>query len=314
MRKFSTPVRLCKSLFFQQSKDIMRNKAAELARLNGFRFPAGRNRTGDWRLMRKKNDDTRLLAEQRRRKILELLEQKGQITVTDLVDRFSISAVTARGDLDALASSGAAVRSHGGAVRQTEANRDYPLRLKAALHRAEKAKIGKAAADLVQPREVIILDSGTTTAEIARHLKSKNLQSLTVITNALNIVSELVDAPGISVIGLGGLLRPVSLSFVGPQAEAMLGELHADRLFLAVDGFDLENGPSTPDVLEAQLNAMMMRVAKETNVVADHSKLGRRSVSRIGPVEKVHRLITDAHAPDDFTRELKNRGIEVIRA
>jgi DeoR family transcriptional regulator, aga operon transcriptional repressor len=280
-----------------------------------FGFLRVENRSGDWaRLMRKKNDDTRLLAEQRRRKILELLEQKGQITVTDLVERFSISAVTARGDLDALASSGAAVRSHGGAVRQTEANRDYPLRLKAALHRAEKTKIGKAAADLVQPREVIILDSGTTTAEIARHLKSKNLQSLTVITNALNIVSELVDAPGISVIGLGGLLRPVSLSFVGPQAEAMLSELHADRLFLAVDGFDLEHGPSTPDVLEAQLNAMMMRVAKETNVVADYSKLGRRSVSRIGPVEKVHRLITDAHAPDDFTRELKNRGIEVIRA
>jgi DeoR family transcriptional regulator of aga operon len=94
----------------------------------------------------------------------------------------------------------------------------------------------------------------------------------------------------------------------------MLRDLHADRLFLAVDGFDLENGPSTPDVLEAQLNAVMMKVAKETNVVADHSKLGRRSVSRIGPIEKVHRLITDSHAPDEITRELKSRGIEVVRA
>jgi len=264
--------------------------------------------------MRKRNDDTRLLAEQRRRKILELVEQKGQITVSDIVERFSISAVTARGDLDELASSGAAIRSHGGAVRQTEASRDYPLRLKAALHRSEKMRIGRAAAELVQPGEVIILDSGTTTAEMARYLKARGLQSLTVITNALNIASELVDAPGISVIGLGGLLRPVSLSFVGPQAEAMLRDLHADRLFLAVDGFDLENGPSTPDVLEAQLNAVMLKVAKETNVVADHSKLGRRSVSRIGPIEKVHRLITDSHAPDEITRELKSRGIEVIRA
>ena len=264
--------------------------------------------------MRQKNDDIRLLAEQRRRKILELLEQKGQITVGDIVDKFSISAVTARGDLDALASGGAAIRSHGGAVRQMEANRDYPLRLKAALHRSEKAKIGRAAAELIQPGEVVILDSGTTTAEIARQLKARNLQPLTVITNALNIVSELVDATGISVIGLGGLLRPVSLSFVGPQAEAMLRDLHADRLFLAVDGFDFENGPSTPDVLEAQLNAVMMRVAKETNVVADYSKLGRRSVSRIGPIEKVHRLITDSRAPEEFTRELKSRGIEVIRA
>jgi DeoR/GlpR family transcriptional regulator of sugar metabolism len=264
--------------------------------------------------MRQKNNDIRLLGEQRRRKILELLEHKGQITVGDIVEKFSISAVTARGDLDALASGGAAIRSHGGAVRQMEANRDYPLRLKAALHRSEKTKIGRAAADLIQPGEVIILDSGTTTAEIARQLKAKNLQQVTVITNALNIVSELVDANGISVIGLGGLLRPVSLSFVGPQAEAMLRDLHADRLFLAVDGFDFENGPSTPDVLEAQLNAVMMSVARETNVVADYSKLGRRSVSRIGPVEKVHRLITDTHAPEEFTRELRNRGIEVIRA
>jgi DeoR family transcriptional regulator, aga operon transcriptional repressor len=264
--------------------------------------------------MRQKNNDNRLLGEQRRRKILELLEHKGQITVGDIVEKFSISAVTARGDLDALASGGAAIRSHGGAVRQMEANRDYPLRLKAALHRSEKTKIGRAAADLIQPGEVIILDSGTTTAEIARQLKAKNLQQVTVITNALNIVSELVDANGISVIGLGGLLRPVSLSFVGPQAEAMLRDLHADRLFLAVDGFDFENGPSTPDVLEAQLNAVMMSVARETNVVADYSKLGRRSVSRIGPIEKVHRLITDTHAPEECTRELRNRGIEVIRA
>jgi DeoR/GlpR family transcriptional regulator of sugar metabolism len=264
--------------------------------------------------MRQKNDDSRLLAEQRRRKILDLLEQKGQITVRDVVERFSVSAVTARGDLDSLASSGAAVRSHGGAVRQMEANRDYPLRLKATLHRAEKSKIGRAAADLIQPNEVVILDSGTTTAEIARQLKAKNLQSLTVITNALNIVSELVDAPGITVIGIGGLLRPVSLSFVGPQAEAMLKDLHADRLFLAVDGFDLESGPSTPDVLEAQLNALMIKVAKETNVVADYSKLGRRSVSRIASIDKVHRLITDTRAPEDFTQTLQSRGIEVIQA
>jgi len=264
--------------------------------------------------MRQKNDDSRLLAEQRRRKILDVLEQKGQITVRDVVEKFSVSAVTARGDLDALASSGAAVRSHGGAVRQMEANRDYPLRLKATLHRTEKSMIGRAAAELVQPNEVVILDSGTTTAEIARQLKARNLQSVTVITNALNIVSELVDAPGITVIGIGGLLRPVSLSFVGPQAEAMLKDMHADRLFLAVDGFDLENGPSTPDVLEAQLNTLMIKVAKETNVVADYSKLGRRSVSRIAPIEKVHRLITDTRAPEEFTQKLKTRGIEVIQA
>jgi DeoR family transcriptional regulator, aga operon transcriptional repressor len=254
----------------------------------------------------------RLLTEQRRRNVLDLVDQDGQVTVSDLVKRFSISAVTVRSDLDTLASVGAVVRSHGGAVRRLEATQDYPLRMKETLHREEKVRIGRAAAELVKPGETIILDSGTTTAEIARHLKRVKTQSLTVITNALNIAIELAESSGVSLIMIGGLLRPVSCSFVGPQAEAMMNEFHADRLFLAVDGFDLVNGPSTPDVLEAQLNNVMIRSAREVNVVTDFSKLGRRSVSRIGPLDRIRRLITDTRAPQEFTEGLRNRGIEVI--
>jgi DeoR family transcriptional regulator of aga operon len=262
----------------------------------------------------KSNNTSRLLAEQRRRKVLDLIEQKGQITVRDIVERFSVSSVTARGDLDVLGTTGTVVRTHGGAVRRLEANQDYPLRLKETLHHSEKVRIGRAAADRIQPNEVVILDSGTTTVEIARQLKTRGLQSVTVITNALNIASELMDAIGISVIVVGGILRPVSGSFVGPQAEAMLKELHADRLFLAVDGFDLEIGASTPDILEAQLNNLMMHVSKEINVVADFSKLGRRSISRIGSLDRVHRLITDSRAADDFTAALRKRDIQVTVA
>jgi DeoR/GlpR family transcriptional regulator of sugar metabolism len=264
--------------------------------------------------MRQNSSDNQLFAEQRRRKILGILEEEDQITVRDLVQRFAISAVTARADLDALGATGAIIRSHGGAVRQIEATRDYPLRLKESLNRTEKAEIGRAAANLVQPGEVIILDSGTTTTEIARQLKARAMQALTVITNAMNVLSELTDAPGISVIGIGGLLRPLSQSFVGPQAETMLKDLHADRLFLAVDGFDLETGPTTPDILEAQLNSLMIKTAKEVNIVADFSKLGRRSVSRIGSVEQIHRLITDKKAPQEFVASLRARGVEVICA
>jgi DeoR family transcriptional regulator of aga operon len=140
------------------------------------------------------------------------------------------------------------------------------------------------------------------------------LQGLTVITNALNIASELADCPGLMLIMLGGLLRQISSSFVGPQAEAMLSELHADRLFLAVDGFSLDIGPSTPDILEAHLNEGMMDAARETTIVADFSKLGRRSVSKIGSIERVHRLITDSHAPADFLDAVREKGIEVVVA
>src|SRR6266487_6182518 len=136
------------------------------------------------------SNNSRMLAEGRRRKILELVEQSGQITIHDVVRRFSVSAVTARSDLDALSANGVVLRSHGGAVRY-EPTQDYPLKLKATLHRLEKSRIGQAAAQLVQPNETIILDSGTTTAEIAKSLKRSKLRCLTVITSALNIANEL---------------------------------------------------------------------------------------------------------------------------
>ena len=257
-----------------------------------------------------KADNPRLLAEGRRRKILELVEQSGQVTIHDLVKQFGVSAVTARGDLDALSTNGVVLRSHGGAVRY-EPSQDYPLNLKATLHHPEKVRIGQAAARLTLPNETIILDSGTTTAEIAKNLKRAKIK-ITAITSALNIANELADAPEISLFMLGGLLRTVSYSFVGPQAEAMLRELNADRLFLAVNGLDLEAGPFTADVLEAQLNALMMKVSREVTVVTDSTKLGRRSLFRIGPLEDVHRVITDTAAPEEFVDTLRRKGIEVI--
>jgi DeoR family transcriptional regulator of aga operon len=254
----------------------------------------------------------RLLSEERRRKILEIVDETGRVTISDVVKRLAVSAVTARGDLDSLSAAGTIVRSHGGAVRRLEPTRDYPVDFKATLHRGEKQRIGEAAANLVKANETIILDNGTTTAEVARHLKLMKPYNVTVITNALNIATELSDSPGISLIMIGGILRQISRSFVGPQAEQILRELHADRLFLAVDGFDLENGPSTPDILEAQLNGLMMDVAREVTIVADSSKLGRRSLSRIGAVERVNRLITDTRAPEEFLSNLRARGLEVL--
>jgi DeoR family transcriptional regulator, aga operon transcriptional repressor len=270
--------------------------------------PHARNRL--WVQLMSPPNHSRLLVEGRRRQILELVEQLGQVTIHDVVRQFAVSSVTARSDLDALSSDGAVLRSHGGAVRH-EPTQDYPLKVKATLHRPEKLRIGQAAAKLVQANETVILDSGTTTAEIAKSLKRSRLK-ITVITSALNIVNELADAQEISLIMLGGLLRTLSYSFVGPQAEAMLRDLHADRLFLAVDGFTLENGPFTSDVLEAQLNGLMMRVSREVIVVADSTKLGRRSLFRIGPLENVHRLITDSRAPKDFTDTLREKGINIM--
>ena len=150
--------------------------------------------------------------------------------------------------------------------------RTCPLVLKQTLHRAEKMRIAQAAARLIRDGETIILDSGTTTARIAGEIASLRLRSLTVITNALNIATALADLAHVRLIMIGGLLRQVSSSLVGPQAEQVLRGLHADRLFLGVDSLDPEIGLMTPDVLEAQLNALMIEVSQEVVAVADASK------------------------------------------
>jgi len=254
----------------------------------------------------------RLLKEERHRKILDLLEREGRVTVEDLVKRFEVSSVTVRGDLDTLSDVGMLVRSHGGAVRRLDASQDYPLRFKESIHHAEKARIGQAAAEMIRPNQTIILDSGTTTAQVARQLKARKIRPLTVITNALNIAIELAEVQDISLIMIGGILRHVSNSFVGPQAERMLQDLHADHFFLAVDGLDPQLGLSTPDILEAQLNAVMIRIATQVTAVADASKFGRRSLSLIGGIESVQRIITDDRIPADIARAVREKGVELV--
>jgi DeoR family transcriptional regulator of aga operon len=256
----------------------------------------------------------RLLVEERRRRILDLLERQERATVTELVQHFGISAVTIRGDLEALSRGGALVRSHGGALRRLDRLAELPISIKQALHHAEKVKIGQRAAELVRPGEILILDSGTTTVEVARHLRLLGVKPLTVITNALNVASELSSLPQCRTIMLGGILRPTSLSLVGPQAEQTLKDLNADRLFIGVDGLDPVVGLTTPDVLEAQLNAMMIRVSREVVVVADSSKFKQRSLSLIAKIESVHKVVTDSRADAETLEALRARGVEVIVA
>jgi len=255
----------------------------------------------------------RLLVEERRRRILEILEAEERVTVEGLVSRFGVSAVTIRGDLDNLAEGGAIIRSHGGALRRINAPEDVPLTVKETLHHAEKVRIGHAGAQLIRDGETVMLDSGSTTMEIARQIKFLKVKSLNVITNALNVAMELANLPHVRLIMIGGILRQMSYSLTGPQAEQALRGLYADRLFLGVDGLDPEIGLMTPDVLEAQLNAVMIQVSRETVVVADAAKFQRRSLSVIARLEGVvHKVITDSGVSPEMVAALRACSVEVI--
>lgn len=244
--------------------------------------------------------------------ILDLLDHDGRLTVGDLVERFGVSSVTVRTDLDALAGAGALVRSHGGALRRLDPIQDYPISFKDTIHHAEKVRIGRAAAQLIRPGQTAILDSGTTSLQVARHLRQQGLKGVTVVTNALNIANELAEVSDLSLIMVGGILRHLSNSFVGPQAERMLSQLHADHCFLGVDGLDPEFGPTTPDPLEAQLNSLMLKISTDVTAVADSSKIGRRSLSTIGGIASIHRLITDDHITPEDVAAFRAKGLEVI--
>lgn len=253
----------------------------------------------------------RLLVEERRRLIVEQVERAGRATVEELAGRFKISPVTIRADLEALARNAAIVRSHGGALPAPAYAVDTPLGIKETRHHAQKRLIGQAAARLVEDGETIILDSGSTTIEIARALRQRKWSELTVITNGLHIALELGAIPAIRVMMLGGLLRASSQSLVGSGAEQMLAQLSADRLFLGVDGIDPEIGVTTPDPQEATLNALMIRVSREVVGVFDSSKFGQRSLSVIAPLSGLHKVISDTAAAPEYVEALESAGVRV---
>jgi DeoR family transcriptional regulator of aga operon len=250
-----------------------------------------------------------VLNEERRRAILDLLTRQGRVLVAELSRQFETSQVTIRKDLEILHAHGLVHRTHGGALPAREgALEDPTLREKEKLHHQEKLRIAQNAAEKVQEGQVLILDSGTTTTAIARALR--NFHNLTIVTNAVNIAAEL-SGTAVEVILTGGTLRKNSFSLVGPIAEDTLRRLSADILFLGVDGFDVQFGLSTPNLLEAKVNRVMVDIAKKTVAVCDSSKFGRRSLSLIAAPKALHEVITDRGVPKSDLRALKQAGIEV---
>lgn len=249
---------------------------------------------------------------QRREAILQQLTRNGAVQVTDLVQEFGVSAVTIRNDLSALEAQGLATRSHGGATLTRTPPPEQSIRQKDAINQEQKDRIGALAATLVQEGDNIIIDSGTTTISLARHLR--DAKGVTVMTNGLNIAWELADTAGVELILTGGLLRKQSLSIQGSQAEATLQAYNFDKLFLGVDGFDLQFGVTTHHEAEASLNHKMVERAKKIIVLTDASKFGRVSLHRIVQAGQVDTVITDSSISPEYREGLQKLGIELLIA
>lgn len=244
--------------------------------------------------------------------IIKELDTKGQVSVTELSTMLNVSEVTIRKDLTMLEKGNRLYRAHGKAIKMSPYINDRDVNVKFSQYPAEKTAIGKKAVSLIEANDSIIIASGTTVEYFAREVYTdESLGRLTVITSALNVASILAKNRNFEVVQLGGIVRGTALSAVGSDAEHMLENFNSSKLFIGVDGIDIEYGLSTTNLLEANLNRVMIRSAQKTIVLCDSSKFGRRGFSRICEIDDVDQIITDAGIPPHTLEALQQRGIEV---
>jgi len=247
---------------------------------------------------------------ERRQEIVEQTNEIGKVEVAELAKKYLVSTVTIRNDLNSLDKKGLVVRSRGGAVRNSLIAKELSLKEKHCEHLLVKQKLATVAASLINDGESIILDSGTTTEEIAKQLH--NHSNLVVMTNGLNIATELAATQESEVIMTGGTLRKKSLSFYGRQAEASLSNLRFDKVFLGVDGIDEKAGLTTHFEHEANLNRMMCDISKEVIAVTDSSKFNRNGFYIIRSLNDIDTIITDSKIPQSYIDYLEEKRINLI--
>jgi DeoR family transcriptional regulator, aga operon transcriptional repressor len=247
--------------------------------------------------------------------LLERLVTDGKIDVEQSAEHFGVSAATVRRDLDYLADQQLLSRTHGGAVPNTTSY-DLPLRYKATSRGDAKARIAQRAVEMLWPGCTLSLNGGTTTVEVARAIPGAAAlhNGVTVVTNALNIATELTVRPFIKIVVCGGVARPQSYELVGAMASDTLSQLTPDICFLGAKGLDPVAGVTTSDEGEAAINRVMVTQAKRTVVVVDASKLGHVDFSRICRVSEVDAVLTDQSADGDLVDRLRQAGVDVILA
>lgn len=247
---------------------------------------------------------------ERQQEIVRLTNELGKVSVTELAQRFGVSEVTIRNDLTILDQKRLLLRSRGGAMVNDALGRELSLKEKRHKNSELKQRLGQCVAALIADDERIILDSGTTTEQVAAQLHGH--KNLTVMTNGLNVALQLAQHDKTKVMLTGGTLRKKTMSFYGPQAENCLRFYQFDKVILGADGFDLTAGLSTHFEAEANLNRQMCQVAREVIVVTDSSKFSQRGFHLVCPPQAIHTLVTDSALPGELAAQLQAVGIRLL--
>lgn len=252
-----------------------------------------------------------IFAEERQRKILKFLEENEKISVQDLCNRFEVSSSTIRNDLRQMDNEGLLERTHGGAILLSRTSFELNSNQKEIKNRSEKKAIAKMAADLIEDGDTVILDTGTTTYELAKNFSQKNI---TVVVNDLEIARCLEEYEHVNVVLLGGIVRKKFHCTVGSSVKEMLSRLNVDKAFMATNGLSFKKGLSTPEMNQAEVKKLMIEVASAVILLCDSSKIGKDSFVQFAPLSSVGRLITDSNISRYDISEFRKNKIDVMIA
>jgi DeoR/GlpR family transcriptional regulator of sugar metabolism len=247
---------------------------------------------------------------ERQQHLLEYIQKNGRVSVQRIADVFSVSLATARRDLNDLAEQGKVQRVHGGAVAMKLEPLEPPVLQREGQQVEEKKRIAQTAADLIQDGETVFISSGTTALEVARNLVGRS--RLTIITNSIPVLNLLGYQPGLSVIVLGGMVRPDGQSLIGHITEQALEELRADKVIFGIRAIHPDHGLTNDYLPETMTDRAILSIARQVIVVADHTKLGRVSTAFVAPLSRVNILITDSRAPAEIVEQISAAQVRVM--
>ncbi len=253
-----------------------------------------------------------MLAHKRKQLIKELVDKHRVVRVADLSEKFHISDVTIRRDLKELEEAGMLKRTHGGAIKVTNAAVEPSLHELQMVNVEQKIRIARAAYNMINDNDAIIIDSSATIAHIATFLKEGNKRNITLVTNSFRAVMDLVHCENVEIIHIGGQVRRNIVSSIGSIAENALKTLRVDKAFIGANGIDFKNGITTPNLFESQIKRAMMMSANETYVLAESAKFHQTYLSIICPVHAVDTIITDDGIDTETIRTASDMGVGLM--
>lgn len=253
-----------------------------------------------------------MFTEERRNKIFELIKEKKSITNIDLINIFQVSGTTVRTDLKFLENKGKIIRTHGGAILNEESlSRERPIINRKDHYIKQKQRIAKKARNLIDDGDTILLDSGTTSLELAKLLI--DTKNITVITNDLQIALELQKMQNIYLIIIGGRVRNFFECTVGNMAFKYLKNLSVDKAFVTANAVSISKGLTTPSIENAEIKMAMMNISDKKYLICDSSKFGKKTACSFGKIEDLDIVITDNNIPEELYSTIKNKKILIYR-